>query len=154
MKYHCGLLDERPDKSKMFQWITRWNWDSLPDDVATELKIWLAMPGFTTGFHVATLGRHVRTIEAYRPAMADFSKEVAENWLSATREDCIRISQMRPGKGPIPIISQVRILEDLKMGRTQMQVVKDFRTSRGQIHKLLTQGITSQAGWPSGVPLP
>ena len=32
-----------------------WN-KGLPDDVERELKIWLAMPGFSAAFHAHTLG--------------------------------------------------------------------------------------------------
>lgn len=126
MKYHCGLLDERPEDSRTLQWVKRPAWGSRPPEIEHELAVWLAMPGFSVSYHQHTLG-HDRTVLlprlGYNPVLRG---EVIGNWLSATREDCVKLARLRPrGSGNVPLICQMRAVADLK-GMRQADVARDY----------------------------
>ncbi|MEN2786263.1 hypothetical protein ACFOKI_07675 [Sphingomonas qilianensis] len=154
MLYHCGLLDERPEKSTTLQWIKRPRvWGRLPPEIERELRIFLAMPGFSDSFyaHVFRCSRSVATREAggYEPWKA----EVAENWLSATSEDCAALSRMRPGTGNVPVISQLRAIQDVKAGMTMAQVGRDYRVSAVSVTGWCHGGVNFRGDLPAGFSL-
>lgn len=51
MKYSCGLLDDDPMENRAYRWITGAHWSALPADVEHELRVWLAIPGFSASWH-------------------------------------------------------------------------------------------------------
>ena len=84
MLYHCGLLDEQPDKSRTLNWIKRPHWGTMPPDIERELSIFLAMPGLTTAY-VSHLLRHSDVYVKRRMGFyEDWKAEVDANWASAT----------------------------------------------------------------------
>lgn len=131
MLYHCGLLDDDRLTSRSFTWVMRKGWfrEDFPADIRHEIAVWLAMPGFDHRFHVYNL----RVSEGYlrrarEELCGDFEAlraDVAANWLSATREDCLALARMRHGKAAgVPLICQMRILDDLKAGLTHKNAAR------------------------------
>jgi hypothetical protein len=143
MKYHCGLLDERPENSRTLNWIKQGTWGRLPPEIEHELRVWLAMPGFSISYHCHTLRRGRTTIIPNLGGFEELEQEVAENWLSATRDDCVKLSRMRPGTGNVPLISQLRAVQDLKKMR-QVDVARDYRIT---VPTLVTWASTGFRTW-------
>lgn len=67
----------------------------LPDDVLRELSIWLAMPGFPFSYHAHVFGMDRSYVARFVRGYDQRQREVGDNWLSATRDDCIRLCRMR-----------------------------------------------------------
>lgn len=152
MKWHCGLLSDDPSKDRTLQWIKRGYWHTLPEDVQHELHIWMAMPGFTANYHAHAFGVDKRYVAKFVGGYDDLRKEVGENWLSATRDDCVRLCQLR-GRGDIPVVSQIRMIDDLKAGRKQVDVTRDYGVSRSTTRGF-SKGVISFSGeLPSGFAL-
>lgn len=157
MKWHCGLLDKRPEQSRTLEYIKRGFWElNMPEDVERELRIWMSMPGFSQSFHMHTLG--VGCLLLRRWMMRDydqFKAEVAENWLSVTRDDAVRLSQMRPGKvgGDVPLICKLQMMTDLKAGARNADIEKEYRVSGGITSELVRGIVKSRAPLPSGFEL-
>ena len=153
MRWHCGLLDERPDQSRVLARIKRGNWNSLGPDVWHELMVWLAMPGFSIAFHQHTLGVSREVVTAAIPAFEDWREDVIDNWISATREDCVRLCRMRPDKGDVPIIFQLRIMDDVKAGISQVDLAGEYGLDKGTINGWKQRGLRSRGELPSGFEL-
>lgn len=128
MLYHCGLLDDRPYNSRTLKWIKSTSWTSLPPEIEHELHVWLAMPGFVLSYHQHVLGVSRDRLMKHTWDYDVVRDDVAANWLSATRDDCVKLSQLRKGKGDVPLISQIRALEDLKHMRL-CDVARDYRVT-------------------------
>lgn len=156
MLYHCGLLDERPERNRTYQWVRRGGWDlpGTPADIEHERRVWLSMPGFSISFHAHTLGVDYETVQRHVGRDYDLVREdVAANWLSITREDAVKLSQMRPGTGHVPIISQLAIIDDLKRGVAVSTLAADYRVHRTTITSL-RKGRVRSTGWvPNGFQL-
>lgn len=141
MNWHCGLLSAQPNKDRTLAWIKRGAWDTLPDDVAHEMRIWMAMPGFAINYHAQTMGLDKRYVAKFYGGYQQQWREVGENWLSATREDCVALCNLRAG-GDVPVISQLSIIDDLKAGAKQVDVAREYAVSekvtrycsKGRIH--------------------
>ena len=141
MLWHCGLLSERPDRDRTLEWIRRGSWNSgLPEDVERELRIWLAMPGFTAAFHAHNFGVSSGVVRRQLGGYEKFKREVGQNWLSATREDCVRLSQLRPPRGDLPLLSQLQIIDDVKAGHRRRDLMREYLTNTATIHRL-AQGL-------------
>jgi hypothetical protein len=154
MIYHCGLLDEEPEKNRTWLWVHRPHWGHLPADVERELRIWLSMPGFSISYHSHMFGFSHPYIRRHLLATnpEDWRDEVATNWMSATREDCMKLSQMRPGTGNVPLISQVRAVEDLK-ALPRVQVAQDYRVSPSVLDNWRKMGFRTWGRLPAGLGL-
>ena len=59
----------------------------------------------------------------------------------------MKLSQLRPHKGVLPIISQLRALQDLK-SMTVAQVARDYRVDRGSLWNWKRRGINTRIGIP------
>lgn len=59
----------------------------------------------------------------------------------------MKISRMRPGMGDVPVISQLRALQDLKSMRPT-QVAKDYRVTRMTVYMWKRYGIRVSGGAP------
>ncbi|QVM85252.1 hypothetical protein [Novosphingobium decolorationis] len=156
MLYHAGLLDPDGSQSRCREWIARrgWNTPEFPDDVREDLAIWLAMPGFHIQYHVRNLRSSWSTIVAARRYLADFENladMVTANWMSATRDDAIRLSKLRPGgqSSPIPLLCQLKILDDLKVGHTKASLARTYACSSRSIWTIQNQGLQ----WTGELPL-
>lgn len=141
MIYHCGLLDERPHKSRTLQWIKRGAWGAgLPADVERELRIWLATPGFSASYHAHVFNLSIRLVtEWVGVGFEEYRDEIAKNWLSATREDCVKLSQLRPPKGDVPLLVQFRIMDDMKAGRRVTALKKEYQINH-RFFQILRKG--------------
>ena len=156
MLYHCGLLSERPERDPTLAWAKRGGWDlpGCPASIEHDRRVWLSMPGFSTSFHAHTLGPCRETIQRFH--MADFAElrdDVVTNWMSATREDCVRLSQMRPGTGNIPLISQLQIMDDLKKGAKPKLLAGEYRITAATVRNLKRGHPKFARGLPSGFEL-
>ena len=146
MKWHCGILgsDEiRPNVAGCHA-KCQWTRAELPDDHRRELAIWLAMPGFSTSYHAHNLGMSWNTVRRYQslsPGYDQLQAEVAENWLSVTREDAVQLCRRRPDKGDIPVICQLKMLDELKAGRSLSAVAREFGVSREWLVRMRASGI-------------
>lgn len=83
----------------------------------------------------------------------DLKAEVAENWLSATREDAIRLSNMRPSKGDLPLLSQLQIMNDLKAGHSATYLAAEYGTNTRKVGKLSKGIILLRQPLPPGFTL-
>lgn len=153
MLYHCGLLDTCPETSRKLQWVKRPVWGRLPPDIERELRIFLAMPGFSASYvsHVfrigaATVARNIGDYESWRD-------EVAENWLSTTRNDCIKLARLRPGTGNVPVICQLRALQDVKSGMSFSAIGREYGVTGAQVRHWARRGILSKRPLPPGFAL-
>jgi hypothetical protein len=91
---------------------SRWSLRIVIDGLADELEIWLVVPGFPTSFHEHALQTgHLMKGWRDRFGLLDkWKREVAENWLSATREDAVALSQMRLGTGnATPVVAAANL---------------------------------------------
>ena len=116
------------------------------------------MPGFTDGYHIRNLkmGRAlVKRARQFFPGYDELSDKVAENWLSITREDAIKLAHMRKGAQscPIPLVSQLVILDDIKAGRSQLATARTFGCTPRAIYTILHRGIQWGLPLPSGFEL-
>ena len=160
MKYHLGLLDADPTQNRTYQWVRRRGWfgPGFPDDVREELGIWFAMPGFTDAYHIRNLNMSARLLykcQDQLPGYDHYAKQVAENWLSVTREDAVKLCRMRQGTRacPIPLISQLKILDDIKAGMTQAQISRDFGCTPRAIYTIRHKGLQWAGSLPEGFEL-
>jgi hypothetical protein len=141
-------LDEDPVERGKWRWIRhgRWTSSTIPDDLRHELAVWLAMPGFSTNYHATNLGVAWNTVRKYRQLLPDYddlSGDVVENWLSVTREDAGLLCQRRPFKGDVPIICQLRMLDDLKAGRGFGAIAREYGVRREWLSRMRLQGISA-----------
>jgi hypothetical protein len=134
LKYHCGILDDRPEYNRTLKWIRGSNWKALPDDVAHELKVWLAMPGFPYAYHARQLSQPIARIKRWSEGYYTHREAVVENWVSATREDCIKLAHLRRPWETVPLICQIQAVEDLKH-MTARAVAKEY----GVFHTVLAE---------------
>lgn len=154
MLYHCGLLDERPDRSRTLNWIKRGDWEAgLPADVEKELYVWLAMPGLSINFHAHNFKLSRQYLRRFVGGFEEHRAEVAENWLSATREDCVKLSQLRPPKGDLPLLVQLSILNDLKAGRRVCDLMKEYQINRRSFQSLRKGHVRVRQPLPRGFEL-
>lgn len=152
MKWHCGLLSDEPEKDRTLQWIKRGCWDTLPDDVQHELRIWMAMPGFAVSYHHRAFGLNREYISRQMGGYERYKGEVHENWLSATREDCLKLCLRRRG-GNVPVISQLQMLNDLKAGQSALSVAREYRVSKHTIYQISKGTIRCHGELPLGFAL-
>jgi hypothetical protein len=135
--WHCGLLDDPVFEIEKRNQIRYANWHTLPEELERELRIWLAMPGFSLSYHVETLERDPREISQFMGGYAELEEDVLLNWLSATREDCVKLGWLRPDKGDLPLISKIEIRRDyMRGGMTQTAIAKDYGVWPATVHKL------------------
>ena len=165
MIYHCGLLADNPLESRSYNWVMRRGWfqEGFPPDVLHELAVWLAMPGFDTKFHAANLRTDWGTIRrAQLRLCSDFEllrNDVAANWSSASRDDCIRLCRMRKVVGKsagVPLICQMRILDDLKAGLSHKAAARVWDVTPRWVNNLsANRGPLGASYWrlPSGFEL-
>ena len=152
MKYHCGLLDARPDQSRTLKWIHTPAWGHRPPEIEHELKVWLAMPGFTIGYHAHVLGHSKWTIAKHIGGFEEMRDDVVENWLSITREDCVALANLRPGEGAMPLVCQMRALQDLKTMKPS-RVARDYRTHIQSLWVWRKRGLSTRGPVPAGFEL-
>lgn len=156
MLYHCGLLSERPEKDATLQWVRRGAWDlpGHPPAIEFERRVWLAMPGFSINFHVHTLRVGETLVERHIGRDYEELKEaVAENWLSCTRVDAIKLANMRPSKGELPLLVQLQIMRDLKAGIGPTALATIYATNIGTVGDLGRGRVKSRRPLPSGFEL-
>jgi hypothetical protein len=150
MKYHVGLLSERPHQNRSYRWMRRGGWHKpdFPADVYLDLAVWLAMPGFDTNYHIHNLGISepvFRPLRAKMPTYEDVKDQVIENWMSTTREDCIKLTKMRKTKwSPVPLICQLAMLDEVKRGTSRYAVAKMFGVSDPTVRELVEQGAVAR----------
>lgn len=152
MKWHCGLLSERPENDRTLNYIKRPIWGHLPPEIEHELRIWLAMPGFSISYHTHTLRQGRSLVERNIGGYDQYRNEVAENWLSATREDCIKLARLRPGLGDVPVICQARALQDMKT-MTVAKVARDYGVKDSTVTMWRKVGFRCNQLLPSGFEL-
>lgn len=152
MKYHCGILNVRPEESWTLNRFRVKHWPYLPEQHRRQLHILLATPGFTTLYFCHVFQRSFLAVSRYRAQYArfeDYEEEAVENWMSVTREDAIRLSLMRPPRGDMPLVSQIRALEDLKF-MSQTDVAKLYGIGRSKLFRLTRKGPICRQPLPSG----
>lgn len=152
MKWHCGLLSNQPERDRTLQWIKRGQWDTLPEDVQHELRVWMAMSGFHANYHALAFGLDKRYVAKFMGGYRDLKKEVGENWLSATRGDCIALCHMR-GRGDIPVICQIQMTNDVKAGYTQAEVSRIYGVNSSTMKHLSIGRIKFRGDLPDGFAL-
>lgn len=145
MDWHCGLLDEPATPPGERNPIRDSNWHTLPPELERELRIWLAMPGFSLQYHVETLEREPREIRRFMGSYNELEEDVLCNWVSATREDCLKLGWMRPEKGRLPLISQCQIRRDYfsVVRQTQKELAAEYGVYPSTVNKL-TLGIPDE----------
>ncbi|MGD9715181.1 MAG: hypothetical protein AB7V46_24465 [Thermomicrobiales bacterium] len=121
-------------------------------EIERELRIWLAMPGFSLAWHANAFGLGKAYIRPHLGGSHQWHDEIVENWLSATREDCAALSRMRPGLGNVPLISQIRAVEDLKHMRA-VDVAREYRINYNTIWGWRTRGFQPGRDLPPGFEL-
>lgn len=152
MKYHCGLLDARPDQSRTLKWIRTPAWGHRPPEIEHELKVWLAMPGFSIAYHAHVLGHSKLIVARHMGGFEEMRDDVVENWLSITREDCLALARLRPNQGSMPLVCQLRALQDLKtLGA--VVVARDYRTTLQTLRMWRTRGLATRGPVPAGFEL-
>jgi hypothetical protein len=124
---------DAPEKLMEFR---RSNWHTLPDDMRRELRIWLAMPGFSIRYHVEALGHEPRLVKQFMGAYEELKDEVLENWASATKEDCIKLGYLRPEKGDLPLITKLEIRREYMRGSRQNAIAEEFGVAPATVNKL------------------
>lgn len=135
MKWHCGLLDEHPYENPTYRWVTRGGFfrPEFPEAIRHELAILLAMPGFPRAFFASYLrlsDRHIDRVRKKLPGYEELRNEVAENWLSVTREDAIKLCHMRlDPRSAVPLVVQLQILDDIKAGIPQAHLAREYGIS-------------------------
>lgn len=152
MKWHCGLLSEQPEKDQTLNYIKRGYWHlPAPPEIKRELRIWLAMPGFSVAYHAHVFRVSHPTIRSYLASQdfSDVQTEVAENWLSVTDEDAIRLARMRRGTGNLPLVCQLRLLDTLKQGMKRSKVAELYRVTPHTVDRLRKGGLTTRGVRPS-----
>lgn len=153
MKWHCGILSDDPRKDRTFQWLTRGYWDTgMPPEIERELRIWMAMPGFSISYHSRVFGLSPATMAKHIGGYEKYKDEVHENWLSATREDCLKLCLRRRG-GNIPVISQLQMLNDLKTGYSKVGLSREYRVSLATVHHIGRGWIRGHSELPVGFSL-
>lgn len=152
MLHHCGLLDPDPEQSRMRRWVRQGlNYDTLPPDVQLEIGVWLHMPGFTWSFHCHTLGHHFETLKrwASRTSYDTLRPMITDNWISTTRDDCIRLANLRRRGMEMPLVCQIQIVEDLRSGISQRELGTIYKTTGQAIGVWRRKGFSAR--WvPSG----
>ena len=82
---------------------------------------------------------------------------MVENWLSATRQDCVRLCHLRPfGRSGVPLLSQLSMLDDLKRGMSQCAIGREYGVTNEFVHQRKKYGISrAVTGWdlPAGFEL-
>lgn len=158
VKWDVGLLGTSASCQLRLGWIRRGHWlhPHFPEDIRHELSVLLATPGFSDTWLIHNLRTNNDQFYKARRLLANFhdlSKEVEENWLSISRDDAVQLSIMRPAKrSPIPLVSQLRIIDDLKAGRTQTSLAREFWTSVGTVHQLGSGRLLKQRRWRKPLP--
>jgi hypothetical protein len=156
MKYHCGLLSERPEKDATLQWVRKGWWDlpGHPPEIEFERRVWLAMPGFSASFHAHTLGVSIEQVTRHLGRDYDELRDaVAENWLSCTRDDAVKLSQLRPPKGELPLLCQLQIMRDLKAGLGPTEIAQLYLTNTSKVCELGRGTVRVRRPLPSGFEL-
>lgn len=155
MKYSLGLLEKEPWNNRSYKWMRRRGWyrPGFPPDVLEEIAVWLALPGIHNRYHQKLLGIDSTELAKARrllPGYDQLTTQIGEAFLTCTREDAIRIVQLRPGvySAPIPLISQLAMLDDLKRGMSQRRVAADFGCSAKFVWTLLNKGVQSMKNLP------
>lgn len=152
MKYDVGLLADKPHDHRSHKWMKKGDWHNpnFPADVRTEIAVWLAMPGFDYGYHRRSFGMTDRTFRKMKnilPQYEELKPLVIENWLSATRQDCIRICHNRTGvASSIPLLSQLAILDEVKRGVRKEDVARLFRVTGEKVHQIIRHGPSANYG--------
>jgi len=152
LKYHCGLLNVRPEESWTLNRYRTKSWVHLPEVHKRPLQILLATPGFSSCYFCHVFQRSYPTVQRFRAEHArfeDFQEEAVENWMSISREDAIRLAHLRPRRGDLPLVSQLRALEDLKF-MTQQKAAETYGVRRNAIVKLKRRGPICRQPLPSG----
>lgn len=160
MKWHVGLLSPDPLQHPSYQWMRRGNWFSpgFPPEVLRDIVTWLSMPGFSFNYHMRNLRLSAPTLQKRMrllPPFEEVRNDVAENWLSVTREDAIKLCHMRVGKhrSPVPLICQMRIMDDLKAGMTIVQAARDYHLTPPTVSRLAHKGPRWEFKLPPGFEL-
>jgi hypothetical protein len=137
MYWHCGLLDDPELPAEGKNPIRYSNWHTLPEELVRELRIWLAMPGFSLSYHMETLEREPRLIRQFMGGYAELEEDVLMNWISATRDDCIKLGYIRPEKGDLPLITKIEMRRDYMRGRLrQNEIAKEYGVWTATVNKL------------------
>lgn len=136
MYWHCGLLDDPGLPIEKQNPIRHSNWHTLPAVFERELRIWLAMPGFKLSYHVETLQREPRLIRQFMGGYAELEEDVLLNWVSATRDDCIKLGCIRPEKGDVPLIAKIEMRRDYMRAMAQTEIAEEYGVWPATAHKL------------------
>ena len=156
MLWHCGLLSERPEKDATLAWVRRGGWDlpGHPPEIERDRLVWLNMPGFPVSYHEQTLNMDRRYLKRFIGADYERVKDdVAKNWLSCTREDAVKLSHLRSGTGHMPVICQLKIIDDLKRGMSPSRLAAEYRVHPQTISNLGKGRISTRAWVPKGFEL-
>lgn len=72
---------------------------------------------------------------------------VIENWLSTTREDCLALAKIRPYGTDLPVIAQIRAMEDLK-AYSLKDTAERYGVTPNAIYRWRRYGIgKNKGGW-------
>lgn len=153
MIWSCGLLEEQPNRTLSI--IRRGYWhEGLPPELDRELRIWMSMPGFSVSFHHHTLGvGHASITRWIGRDYEQFKREVGENWLSATRDDCVKLARMRPSMGDMPLLCKLQIMDDLKRGGRPFLLADEYATNSTLINELRNGHVKLRQQLPDGFEL-
>ena len=124
-------------------------WGRRPPEIEHELRVWLAMPGFHPTYHAHVLGLSLYSIRKHIGGYEEMAEEVAENWLSATRDDCVRLSRLRPHNASVPLLCQIRAVQDLKKMRA-VDVARDYHVTDQSLRNWSKRGFNFPGHLPSG----
>jgi hypothetical protein len=159
VKWHCGILGDPtvPRPTWRLDGIFGWRNEGAVGVRQHELAVWLAMPGFSTNYHASNLKLAWNTVRKYQQLLRGFdelSADVAANWLSVTRDDAVQLCRRRPEKGDVPIICQLRMLDDLKAGRRHATVAREYGVRREWLSRVQQKGLrAARCRLPAGFEL-
>ncbi|AKM10996.1 hypothetical protein [Croceicoccus naphthovorans] len=158
MKFDVGLLNSGVDADRKLRLVRRGGWlhPSFPDELRRELAVLIATPGLSDTWLIHNLGAHNQQFYKARLALPDTNElrdEVAQNWMSISRPDAVALANMRPGKqSPIPLVSQFRILDDIKSGDTIRSLAKEYWTSEHTIRLIGKHCLSRRRAWERPLP--
>lgn len=135
-----------------------WFEPDFPPDVFHDIAVWLRTPGLGFNFHRVNFKISAPTLVdrmKRMPSFEDLRDDVAENWLSVTREDAIKLIHMRVGplRSQIPLLSQLKILDDLKAGLSQARIAREYGIGPRTVSRIAHNGARWSSPLPSGFEL-
>lgn len=132
MKYDAGALAEFPEKSSIFRFLKNnppriYTW---PKNILKEICVFISTPGISEYWCRRNFGFYGNRYTSIRLYAKPYEHLGFENMLTATEEDAIRYLKRRRRGELIPIWAKPFILDDIKAGIRQFEVVKKYGISR------------------------